>query len=603
MKPREGRGGAAPVVAVLERRGRFLTAEPFFARGRRINVERPKPGTRPASSASSGRQAAPGDLVLIAPTGPRAGHGRVLARLGRPDVARDVLEALMLDRGLRRRFDPVVEREARAAAAAVPRDVPRKDLRDLPTFTVDPPTARDFDDAISAERLAGGAVRVWVHIADVAAHVAPGSAVDREAHRRATSVYVPGTVEPMLPEALSNDACSLVPRQDRLAVTVELDLEGADVVRTAFHRSVIRSDARLDYPRVDRIFAGAERAEEPWAASLEAARTAAAALDAARVARGALAVTSVEPEFDFSRDGHVAGLTGSVHPLDGSAVVGHRQTESHTLIEHLMIAANEAVAGLLESRKLPALYRVHERPDPARVEHLVAQLAALDVPTRPLPDTMTPQQAGALVGDISRLVDTHVRRTGRGRAALTSLVLRSLKQAHYSARNIGHHGLQSSRYCHFTSPIRRYPDLVCHRALLAAIGAGEEQPAASSMEELGGWCSLRERDAAAIERSADDVARCFLLESELFERGWSTEWPGEVVGLIGAGLFVAFGDGHEGLLPVRRLRGDWWDLDPLGVMLVGEESGKAVRLGDPVTVQVERVDAPRGRADLSPVEL
>jgi ribonuclease R len=201
------------------------------------------------------------------------------------------------------------------------------------------------------------------------------------------------------------------------------------------------------------------------------------------------------------------------------------------------------------------------------------------------------------------LVDTHVRRTGRGRAALTSLVLRSLKQAHYSARNIGHHGLQSSRYCHFTSPIRRYPDLVCHRALLAAIGAGEEQPAASSMEELGGWCSLRERDAAAIERSADDVARCFLLESELFERGWSTEWPGEVVGLIGAGLFVAFGDGHEGLLPVRRLRGDWWDLDPLGVMLVGAESGKAVRLGDPVTVQVERVDAPRGRADLSPVEL
>ena len=162
----------------------------------------------------------------------------------------------MLDRGLRRRFDPLVEREARAAAERVARDVPRKDLRDLPTFTIDPPTARDFDDAISAERLAGDVVRVWVHIADVAAHVAPGSAVDREAHRRATSVYVPGKVEPMLPEALSNDACSLVPHQDRLAVTVELDLDGADVVRTAFHRSLIRSDARLDYPRVDRIFAG-----------------------------------------------------------------------------------------------------------------------------------------------------------------------------------------------------------------------------------------------------------------------------------------------------------------------------------------------------------
>ena len=575
------RGGAPPVVAVIERRGRFLTAEPFFARGRRMNVDRPKPG----------QHAGPGDLVLVAPSGPRAGHGRVVRRLGRPDVARDVLEALMLDRGLRRQFDPQVEREARAAAERVPADVARRDLRDLPTFTIDPPTARDFDDAISAERLEGGATRIRVHIADVAAHVPPGSAVDREAYRRGTSVYVPGKVEPMLPEALSNDACSLVPHQDRLAVTVELDLDGADVVRTAFHRSLIRSDARLDYPRVDRVFAGSEPAEAPWAEPLAAARGVAAALQERREAQGALAVESVEPEFSFSREGHVTEQDAS------------EQTESHTLIEHLMIAANEAVAGLLEARKLPALYRVHERPDPARVEHLVEQLAALDVPTPPLPDAMTPQQAGALVGEISQMVDAHVRRTGRGRAALTSLVLRSLKQAHYSSRNTGHHGLQSPRYCHFTSPIRRYPDLVCHRALLAAIGAGEEPPAASSMDEAAEWCSLRERDAASIERSADDVARSFLLESELFRRGWETEWPGEVIGVIGAGAFVAFGDGHEGLLPVRRLRGDWWDLDPLEVMLIGAQSGKTIRLGDPVVVQVERVDAPRGRADLSPVEL
>ncbi len=574
-------GGAAPVVAVLERRGRFLTAEPFFARGRRINVDRPKPSLH----------AGPGDLVLVAPSGPRGGHGRVIRRIGRADVARDALEGLMLDRGLRRRFDPLVEREARAAAEHAPHEGPRKDLRELPTFTIDPPTARDFDDAISAERLDGGAVRVWVHIADVAAHVPPGSAVDREAYRRATSVYVPGKVEPMLPEALSNQACSLVPHQDRLAVSVELDLEGAEVVRTAFHRSVIRSDARLDYPQVDRVFGGAERAEEPWAAPLAVARGVATALGARRAARGAIAVESVEPEFDFSHEGHVTGLVPS------------EQTESHKLIEHLMIAANEAVATLMETRKLATVYRVHERPEPKRIEHLIEQLAALDVPTPPLPETMTPQQAGDLVGAVSRLVDEHVRRTGRGRAALTSLVLRSLKQARYAPRNAGHFGLRSARYCHFTSPIRRYPDLICHRALLAAIGAGEQPPAAAAMDEAGEWCSLRERDAATIERSADDIARSFLLEAELFRRGWNTEWPGEVIGVIGAGAFVAFGDGHEGLLPVRRLRGDWWELDPLEVMLIGAQSGKAIRLGDPVTVQVERIDAPRGRVDLSPVEL
>jgi len=569
-------------VAVAEKRGRFTTATPFFARAGHINLER---GGRAA-------QVRHGDLVLVAPTGPRAGHGRVLRRLGRPDVARDVLEALMLDRGLRRRFDPVVEREARAAAERPPHgDLgSRRDLRDLPTFTIDPPTARDFDDAISAQALGGDRVRVWVHIADVAAHVPPGSAVDREAHRRATSVYVPGAVEPMLPEALSNDACSLVPQQDRLAVTVELDLDGAKVVRSAFHRSLVRSDARLDYPRVDRLFAGTERAEEQWAEPLAAARRAAAALQAAREARGALAIESVEPEFAFT-GGHVTGLAPS------------EATESHRLIEHLMIAANEAVASLLESRGVPALYRIHERPEPARVQRLADQLAALGVPTPPLPDPLSPQQAEDAVAEISQLVAAHVRRTGHGRAALTSLVLRSLKQARYEARNLGHAGLRSPRYTHFTSPIRRYPDLVVHRALLSAVGGGESAPPASSLDALAEWTSLRERDAMAIERAADDVARCFLLERELGERGRETEWPGEVIGVIGAGAFVGFGAGHEGLLPVRRLRGDWWELDESETMLVGSGTGAVIRLGDPVTVRVERVDAPRGRVDLSPVEL
>jgi ribonuclease R len=273
------------------------------------------------------------------------------------------------------------------------------------------------------------------------------------------------------------------------------------------------------------------------------------------------------------------------------------------VIEHLMIAANEAVATLLETRKLPTLYRVHERPDPPRVQRLADQFASLDVPTPPLPDPMTPQQALLVVGEMSQLVAAEIRRRGHGRVGFTNLVLRTLKQAHYSPQNVGHAGLRSARYCHFTSPIRRYPDLVAHRALLSAIGAGEDPPNAARLEEAGTWCSQRERDAMSIERSADNVARCFVLEAELFERGWHAEYSGEVTGVIGSGAFVAFGDGHEGMLPVRRLRGDWWELDELETRLVGADSGKAIRIGDPLVVQVRSVDAPRGRTDLSPVEL
>jgi ribonuclease R len=571
---------AEPVVGVLEKKGRFLTATPFFERGRRVNVDRDS-------------RARVGDLVLVAPNGPRGGHGKVLRTIGRPDVARDVIEAFMLDRGLRRRFDPVVEREARASAESPPLgEVARRDLLSLPTFTIDPPSAKDFDDAISAERLPGGAVRIWVHIADVTAFVRPRSHVDREAYRRATSVYVPGAVEPMLPEALSNVACSLVPGEERLTVTVEMEFAAARCTKASFYRSRIRSDARLDYPQVDRVFDGRERAADPWAGPLAAAREVAASLEADRAAKGALAVESVEPEFGFTREGHV-------HELEAVA-----QTESHRVIEHLMIAANEAVAGLLEDRKLPALYRVHENPEPERVERLAAQLASLDVPAPPLLEHMTPQQAAEAVGAISRRVDEWVRsHDGRGRRALTSLVLRSLKQASYSPVNLGHAGLRSARYCHFTSPIRRYPDILCHRALLAALGAGEELPERSRLEEDGSWTSARERDAMQIERRADDIVRCFLLERQLMESGWQTEFAGEVIGLISAGAFVFFGDGHEGLLPVRRLRGDWWELNEEGTMLLGAESGKALRLGDEVVVQVERVDAPRGRVDLSPVQL
>ncbi|MGH8572934.1 MAG: RNB domain-containing ribonuclease, partial [Gammaproteobacteria bacterium] len=226
-----------PLVAVLGKRGRFLVAEPLFgAPGSRVAVDSPSRGP-------GGKRASEGDLVLVG-SGKRG--AAILLRLGKPWVARDVLEGLMLDRGLRRAFPRAVENEA-AEAAAPFAESSRLDLRGLATFTIDPDDAKDFDDAISAEPLDEGGVRLWVHIADVSAYVRPGEALDKEAFRRGTSVYVPGAVEPMLPEELSNGACSLRPGEDKLAVTVEMDIAGTDVRRVEFHRSLIRSDARLTY--------------------------------------------------------------------------------------------------------------------------------------------------------------------------------------------------------------------------------------------------------------------------------------------------------------------------------------------------------------------
>jgi ribonuclease R len=580
------RAAGAGRVAVIEQRGKFLVAEPFFEPGPRLAVNRD-------------RRAKVGDLVVVKSTargnGRPGGRATIARRLGRPDVARDVIEALMVDRGLRRSFDPAVEHEARAVAsgAELDRAGSRRDLRAMPTFTIDPASARDFDDAISAAREDDGSVRVWVHIADVSAFVRPRDLVDREAYRRATSVYVPGAVEPMLPEALSNKACSLIPGEDRLTVTVEMVIDGDRVKSSAFHRTVIRSDARLDYDQVDRIFAGQEPAREPWAEPLAAARAAAAALAARRAAQAAITLESSEPDFGFDRAGDVVAAEETT------------QTEAHRLIEHLMIAANEQVAGLLETRKVPALYRVHERPDGAKAERLVEQLASLGIPTPPVPDgALTPQQAADVVGEASQLVDRWVSAHGHGRRALTSLVLRALKPAYYDHRNLGHAGLQSPRYCHFTSPIRRYPDLICHRALLSVVTGDVPPPDASFVAAAGPLTSGREREAMVIERDADDIALCFLLERALRESGRDSPFAGEVVGLIGSGAFVAFGPQlmFEGMLPVRRMRGDWWELNEEGTMLVGARSGGALRLGDPIRVQVSKVDLPRGRVDLLPVE-
>jgi ribonuclease R len=567
----------APFVAVVGRRGRFLVAEPLFERGEQVGL-------------AGGLRVRGGEMVLVE----RRGNGaRVIRELGDPAAARDVAAALIAERLHEPGFDSSIEAEAReSVAAAQAIDPDRRDLTALDTFTVDPATARDFDDAVSAQP-DGDGVRLWIHIADVAAHVRPDTTLDAEAERRANSVYVPGAVEPMLPKALSAEACSLVPGEHRLAVTAEILLGGDGATRSAsFYRSRICSDHRLSYDELDLYFAGKDRPPELIAAPLELARRAAATLRERR-GSGALEVSTTEPEFEFDSDGNV------------ERAVAVEQTEAHGLIEQLMILTNERVAEVCERRKVPTLYRIHEQPDPARIEVMVEQLAALDIPTPALPNTISPSDGARIAGEASRLVAREAKRRGHGRGAYTSLVLRSLKQAYYSDRNVGHAGLASPAYCHFTSPIRRYPDLIAHRALLSTLGAGEAEPERSAVHEAGWWCSERERDATRIERDADKICASFLLEREVYEAGPDHEFEGEVSGVVGAGAFVAFsgelGDVYEGFLPARRIRGERWDLDATETAIVGGRTGRRLRLGDPVTVRVDGVEAPRGRVDLVPV--
>jgi ribonuclease R len=397
------------LVVEVSRRGRLVTGDPYFTPGVPLQLDVKGHG-----------EVAPGDLAVV-----RTGRGRARLEevIGPADHVENVLEALLVERGTRKPFERQELPEIETAN--------RVDLRDLLTYTVDPDTAKDFDDALSFRR-EGDGIRAWVHIADVSYFVPAGSPLDQGAAQRALSTYVPGKVAPMLPHALADDACSLRPNQDRLCVTVELPPGGGE---PEFYRSVIRSDARLTYGEAQRREAAPEILE-----ALASNDELATVLRERRFARGALQVQTPEVAFRFDGKGGVADawLEGEPH--------------AHMLVEELMILANESVGAFLASRRRDALYRVHERPEPQAVELLLAKLTDLGVPMPPIPDRLSPQQAAVLAGETSRRVAQYVEQSGRGREAFPSLVLRALKQARYDPANLGHSALRAPRTA--TSPRR-----------------------------------------------------------------------------------------------------------------------------------------------------
>jgi ribonuclease R len=512
-----------------------------------------------------------GELVAAQPL-PARRYGpvrlKVVERLGAPDKPGAISLISIASFDIPHVFPEAALAEA---AAAVPIDAAgRADLRNLDLVTIDGSDARDFDDAVWAEPdpdpANPGGWHLIVAIADVAHYVTPGSALDSEARERGNSVYFPDRVVPMLPEALSNGLCSLKPAEDRacLAARLWIDRDGRKQ-RHQFDRAIMRSAARLTYEEVQAARDGGKRLPigKP---RLDALYGAFAALDRARTARGALALDLIEYRVVLD----TRGTPVAVEP--------RRRLDSHKLIEEFMILANVAAAEELEARRRACLYRVHDAPDPDRLDMLREALADIDVPGLGL------AKGQVIRPELFNRILTRV--AGRPEAPVVNdLVLRAQAQAVYSPHNIGHFGLALQRYAHFTSPIRRYADLLVHRALLG------ESLTIDELEAIGRHVSATERQAAAAERAALERYRAQLLGGRIGE-----VFAARVSGVQRYGLFVTLAEiGADGLLPIAGLPPDFYRFDLRKMRLSGRHSRRGFGLGDAVSVRLVEADPIGGR--------
>ncbi|MDA8164202.1 MAG: ribonuclease R [Desulfobacteraceae bacterium] len=526
-----------------------------------------------------------GEAVVVEITDqPAAGHpqGRIIEVLGDPDTLSVQTEMVIRKFELPHRFGT----EALAQAEALPGTIEvrdgRADLRQVLHVTIDGETARDFDDAVAVEKTRTG-YRLHVSIADVSHYVDLGSPLDQEAYARGTSVYFPTRVLPMLPERLSNGLCSLVPNEDRYAFTAILDFDQSGKrLKKQFTRSVIRSHNRFTYTTVKEIIidqepavrSGHQRFLTPLAQMEELARL----LLARRMARGSIGFELPEAEVVIGPEDTVAGILRT------------ERNFAHQIIEEFMLAANEAVAETFAEAEFPALYRVHAAPDPIKVAEFAefAGSMGLELPG----DPGTPSWFGKVLASVAGEPTEYI---------VNNLLLRTMNRAVYSPDNVGHFGLAAPFYTHFTSPIRRYPDLLVHRALtqlLAGKAGAKARTSPQPLPEAGLFLSERERTAVDADREMVDRLKARFMAGKIGE-----ELEGVISGVSGFGLFVELFDLFvNGAIPIADLTDDFYHLSEKQHRYVGERTGRSYQLGDLVLVRVANVNLRRRRIDFELVE-
>jgi ribonuclease R len=525
-------------------------------------------------------------------------EAQVLKVLGDPDDPRTEVEKVLACADVSEEFPA----EVAQIASVLPQEVrpaelvDREDLRHVEFTTIDPETARDFDDAVAIEKLPHGGTRLWVAVADVSHYVREGSPIDTEAQRRGVSIYLPSRAIPMLPEPLSAHICSLVADEDRLAMVVRIDLDRqAHMVDRDFCAAVIHSRARLDYPGVAAALAGDTRGKrkkyEPFLPALRAMDSLARQMRAQRQARGALDLDLPEPKIELDND----------DPRLVRAIAKSRRDPgerfAYQMIEEFMLAANEAVAGSFHQRGEDAIWRIHDAPDRDRVEAFVTLAEHYGIAVD-IDEARTPKGLGRVLEKL---------KGHPAEKALSFQLLRSLKQATYDVVNIGHFGLASADYLHFTSPIRRYPDLIVHRLLKIRL-AGQGKPAGGwkaanvtsppkreALQKMAAAASFSERQAMEVEREVVDLYRAFFLRDRIGD-----VFEGTISGVAGFGVFVVVDDPFvEGLVRIAALSDDYYEFDEPTCRLVGRRSGRVFALGDTVKVEVQSVSVVRRKVDFA----